>query len=138
MAEIHYAMLREGLRRIHPNSFCVKLYGDGHQEVGLPDFFVIVNGRAIGLEVKVQPDKPREGQAMQLERISNAGGLGAFLKFYKDGTVTIQIDDFQNFTWKKGVSPEIQLQKIIGLTQTGRAIEFLDMTTIHTVKRSSR
>lgn len=44
-------------------------------KVGTPDFLICLNGRFIGLEVKVGAEHPTAEQQGELERIRQSGGL---------------------------------------------------------------
>lgn len=69
-----------------PNAYIAKVAGGAYQNAGLPDLLVIVDGRAVGLEVKAQ--RPGESEAHARERetlrqrsvreaIGRAGGVSA-------------------------------------------------------------
>jgi hypothetical protein len=46
------------------------------QEVGVPDLLCCLEGRFIGLEVKLPGEKPSSRQKVILQRIREAGGIG--------------------------------------------------------------
>lgn len=68
--------------KAYPASWVVKIHGNPYQESGLPDLFVVVDGRFIGIEVKnVRPNESTEyararvtpRQHYQINRIRAAG-----------------------------------------------------------------
>lgn len=64
-----------------------KVFGNGIQDGGVPDFIICYRGRFVAIELK-RPDgqgKLEKRQEAQLRRISEAGG------------VAVVIDSFENF-----------------------------------------
>lgn len=77
--------IRAAITSRWPDAWMVKVSGGPYQTQGLPDLFVCVEGRFIGLEVKAQRrGETREHalgrvtalQSAQLARIAAAGGRG--------------------------------------------------------------
>ena len=58
--------IRRAIAKEFPGAYHVKIAGGRYQNAGLPDLFLIVEGRAVGLEVKCQ--RPGESEAHARER----------------------------------------------------------------------
>lgn len=78
--------IRAAIKKRWPDIWTVKIAGGGYQQVGLPDLFIVLHGRFIGLEVKCpkpgESDEHARGRATALQMrtlwdIEAAGGLGA-------------------------------------------------------------
>ena len=52
-----------------------KMHGGPYQQPGIPDLLCVVNGRAVGLEVKVEPNKATQVQEYEHKLIRRAGGV---------------------------------------------------------------
>lgn len=70
--EIRKAVLQE-----YPGSFVVKIHGNGFQRAGLPDLVGCIEGRYVGIEVKLPAGKHKvtDLQAATLASIRKAGGI---------------------------------------------------------------
>jgi hypothetical protein len=98
------AFLRDSLSRIYDkNQFFHKLHADMYSEAGLPDLTGCINGRCVAIEVKCQPDKPTPTQIVKLNLLKQAGAVACIAMFYTDGAVGMLMDNFDKFTWRKGV-----------------------------------
>lgn len=58
--------IRKAIKAEFPGAYVTKIAGGRYQNAGLPDLFLIVEGRAVGLEVKCQ--RPGESEAHARER----------------------------------------------------------------------
>lgn len=55
--------IKGAIRERYPQAFVEKIHGGAYQRKGLPDLLVVVDGRAIGLEVKAQAPGESEQHA---------------------------------------------------------------------------
>lgn len=60
------ARMVSAIRKRWPTVWIVKIHGGPYQRVGIPDLLVIIDGRAVGIEVKAQ--KPSESAEHARER----------------------------------------------------------------------
>lgn len=60
-----------------PGCFFWKEHGGQYGTAGIPDIIVCYKGRFIGLEAKVDKNKPTKLQAATIEKIRQAGGTAA-------------------------------------------------------------
>lgn len=72
--------IREALIKRFPDIFLFKVHGGPYQSAGIPDLCGCLNGRFIGMEVKVGSNKPTELQKLTLERIARAGGVSGVVR----------------------------------------------------------
>lgn len=57
------ARIMGAIRARYPAAFVEKIHGGPYQRAGLPDLFVVVDGQAVGLEVKAQEPGESESAA---------------------------------------------------------------------------
>lgn len=69
--------IRKAILAEHPGAFVVKIHGNGFQRAGLPDLVGAVEGRYVGIEVKLpgKEDTTTTLQAATLAEIRKAGGI---------------------------------------------------------------
>ena len=58
------------------NAYHVKQHGNRFTRSGVPDILICYKGKFIGLELKVDKNKPSELQKYHIDKIKNAGGIG--------------------------------------------------------------
>jgi hypothetical protein len=94
VGRIYKAIMRE-----HPTAWVIKIVGHPHQESGLPDLLAVVEGRAVGLEVKnVRPGETHEhavsratpGQLVQITRIRRAGAVAEVVTSSEEALAAIR------------------------------------------------
>ena len=96
-------VIRESIKRLYPRtSVMMKMHADQFTEKGWPDLCGVINGRAIHIEVKVQPDSPSSEQVHKLQLLREAGAFAAIAMFYRDGKVAFLLENFDKFTWRVG------------------------------------
>lgn len=71
--------IRRGLLEEYPGSWLVKIHGGPMQAAGIPDLIGCIEGRAVGLEVKVpgKEDTLTKRQGSTLAALRRAGGISA-------------------------------------------------------------
>lgn len=57
-------------------AYVEKIWGGGFQSTGIPDLICCYKGQFIGIEVKVDKNKPSDIQLAKLSMINDAGGIG--------------------------------------------------------------
>ena len=57
----------------------VKYFANAYTKSGIPDLLVCCNGHFIGVELKGPKGKPSELQLWNIEKITQAGGIGLVL-----------------------------------------------------------
>lgn len=69
--------IRKAVLKAYPGSFVVKIHGNGFQRAGLPDLVGCIDGRYVGIEVKLpgKLDTLTELQDKTLHDIRRAGGV---------------------------------------------------------------
>lgn len=55
--------------------YCVNIFGSGMTGKGTPDLLLCVNGRFVGLELKVGNNNPQPDQIIHGKRIVQSGGI---------------------------------------------------------------
>lgn len=69
--------IRKAVLEEYPGSWLVKIHGSAYQTAGIPDLVGCINGRGVGIEVKV-PGREQTltaRQAEALNEIRHAGGV---------------------------------------------------------------
>lgn len=61
---------------IKNGAYCENIWGGGFQAAGIPDIIACYKGVFLGIEVKLDYNKPSEIQKAKLKLINNAGGIG--------------------------------------------------------------
>lgn len=61
---------------IKNGAYCENIWGGGFQAAGIPDIIACYKGVFLGIEVKLDYNKPSEIQKTKLKLINNAGGIG--------------------------------------------------------------
>lgn len=61
---------------IKSGAYCENIWGGGFQAAGIPDIIACYKGVFLGIEVKLDYNKPSEIQKAKLKLINNAGGIG--------------------------------------------------------------
>ena len=61
---------------IKNGAYCENIWGGGFQAAGIPDIIACYKGIFLGIEVKLDYNKPSEIQKAKLKLINNAGGIG--------------------------------------------------------------
>lgn len=61
---------------INNGAYCENIWGGGFQAAGIPDIIACYKGVFLGIEVKLDYNKPSEIQKAKLKLINNAGGIG--------------------------------------------------------------
>ena len=56
------------------------IWGGGFQASGIPDILASYKGRFLGLEVKLEYNKPSRIQEVKLELINRSGGVGRVVR----------------------------------------------------------
>lgn len=56
------------------------IWGGGFQASGIPDILACYKGRFLGLEVKLEYNKPSKIQEVKLEMINRSGGVGRVVR----------------------------------------------------------
>lgn len=82
------------LRREYPSSFWTKIHGGAYQRVGLPDIIGCVQGRFVGIEVKL-PGKEATLTALQgytLDALVNAGAIAGMVTSKEQAIELIETD----------------------------------------------
>jgi hypothetical protein len=83
--------------KAYPTAWVIKSHGGPYQETGLPDIFVVVEGRFVGIEAKApEPGESDERilrrvtpkQRLQLDRLTRAGAV-AGCAWTVDGAVEL-------------------------------------------------
>lgn len=69
VAKIKKYLIRNG-------AYCENIWGGGFQAAGIPDIIACYKGVFLGIEVKLDYNKPSEIQKAKLKLINNAGGIG--------------------------------------------------------------
>ena len=64
------------LKDAHPKSLWWKTHGNQYSGRGWPDIVGMIDGRFVGIEVKMPGKKLRPLQVWRLETIRQAGGIG--------------------------------------------------------------
>ena len=67
----------EALQKRYPKGYFRKVHGNQFQNIGVPDLLCCVNGRFLGLEIKLPGKKPTPAQILELQKIAKAGGVSA-------------------------------------------------------------
>lgn len=82
--------IRDRLLRAYPGSWVVKIHGGPYQVAGIPDLIGCVEGRFVGIEVKVpgKEDTLTPRQARTLELLRSARGI-AFVATSPKQAVTV-------------------------------------------------
>ena len=84
-----------------------KIWGGGFQKSGIPDLICCVNGVMLAVEVKASSGRPSELQKLNIGRINESGGIGAFL--YPEG-----FEQFKELL-KGVIDCSIHIQELIAL-----------------------
>jgi Holliday junction resolvase len=61
-------------------AYVFKVVGSVMQQKGTPDLLVCYRGRMLGIELKVPGNTPTKLQEVELEKIRQAGGVGAVIE----------------------------------------------------------
>lgn len=61
---------------IKNGAYCENIWGGGFQAAGIPDIIACYKGVFLGIEIKLDYNKPSEIQKAKLKLINNAGGIG--------------------------------------------------------------
>lgn len=61
---------------IKNGAYCENIWGGGFQAAGIPDIIACYKGVFLGIEVKLDYNKPSEIQKAKLKLINKAGGIG--------------------------------------------------------------
>ena len=61
---------------IKNGAYCENIWGGGFQAAGIPDIIACYKGVFLGIEVKLDYNKPSEIQKAKLKLINDAGGIG--------------------------------------------------------------
>lgn len=78
-------MLRQVERILTERSaWWVKTHGDAMQRRGIPDLFVCIDGRFVGLEGKQKGEHPTPLQRYTLDQIKKAGGIAEVVRSSTD------------------------------------------------------
>jgi len=67
--------IKKFILKKHPDSYIIKNSGGQFRLRGVPDLVCCINGIFIGIEIKVDKNKPTKLQWFHLERIRKAGGI---------------------------------------------------------------
>lgn len=69
--------IKAAVKGRYPSALVIKIHGGPYQQQGLPDLFILVDGRFYGIEVKVpgQDNTVTKIQANMLQQIQDAGGV---------------------------------------------------------------
>lgn len=62
-----------------PNGWYFKVWGGGYQKAGIPDMILCIKGIFLAVELKAQYGRPSELQILNIDRISECGGVSCFL-----------------------------------------------------------
>lgn len=62
------------------NCYCVKYFGCGFSQAGVPDILACVNGHFLAIEVKAERGRVSELQRVNIERINKCGGVALVVK----------------------------------------------------------
>lgn len=62
------------------NCYCVKHFGCGFSQAGVPDILACVNGHFLAIEVKAEHGRVSELQRVNIERINKCGGVALVVK----------------------------------------------------------
>jgi Holliday junction resolvase len=60
-------------------AYVLKVHGSAWQRAGVPDLLCCVDGRFVGLELKVKPNKPSPLQLHEISKIERSGGAAAVI-----------------------------------------------------------
>ena len=65
---------------ISRGAYAEVIWGGGFQASGIPDILACYKGRYLGLEVKLEYNKPSKIQEVKLEWINRSGGIGRVVR----------------------------------------------------------
>ena len=65
------------IKKVCPLTYLVKY--DAYIRAGVPDLLMCINGRFVGIEIKVGKNKPTPLQKVSIVKINQAGGIGLIL-----------------------------------------------------------
>lgn len=87
--------IQDRVKEVFPSAYLFKVHGGPYQKRGLPDLMGCINGRLIGIEVKV-PGKEKNVTKLQQNQINqiNAAGGYAFVSTDPEQAVQILEEEF--------------------------------------------
>ena len=65
---------------ISRGAYAEVIWGGGFQASGIPDILASYKGRFLGLEVKLEYNKPSKIQEVKIELINRSGGIGRVVR----------------------------------------------------------
>lgn len=77
-------------------AYVEKIWGGGFQAAGIPDLIACYKGRFLGIEVKLDYNKPSEIQKAKLKLINKSGGVGIVAYSLSDVIEVIERLDREN------------------------------------------
>lgn len=69
---------------IERGAYAEVIWGGGFQASGIPDILASYRGRFLGLEVKLDYNKPSKIQEVKLDLINRSGGVGRVVRSIAD------------------------------------------------------
>ena len=72
------------LSSLGPDVYAMKIHGGGWTRSGIPDLWIIANGKLFVFELKAPGEKPTPKQAREIARIKRAGGCVAAVDSYDE------------------------------------------------------
>lgn len=82
--------IREALTKRFPDLFMYKVHGGPYQRAGVPDLIACLDGKFIGLEVKVGNNQATALQAQTLEKIRQAGGTAGVVRSVEEAVELVE------------------------------------------------
>lgn len=83
------ASIRSALLEAYPGSVVWKIHGGPMQAAGIPDLVGCIDGRFVGLEVKLPGGEPTKLQAATLKAIRRAGGVGEVVTSIEEALASV-------------------------------------------------
>lgn len=82
--------IREALTKRFPNLFMFKVHGGPYQRAGVPDLIGCLEGKFIGLEVKVGKNDATALQAQTIEKIRQSGGTAGVVRSVEEAVELVE------------------------------------------------
>ena len=82
--------IRDAITKRWPDTYIIKVHGNPYQMAGVPDLLMCVQGKFIGIEVKMPGNAPTALQYVHMERIKTAGGGAAWVNNVEDAVIFVR------------------------------------------------